>query len=34
MQWMEMIGLGLLAILMLVAFSNDVRNFILPLFGF
>lgn len=34
MQWMETIGLGLLAILMLVAFSNDVRNFILPLFGF
>lgn len=33
MQWMEVIGLGLLAILMLVAFSNDVRNFILPLFG-
>ena len=34
MRWMEMIGLGLLAILMLVAFSNDVRNFILPLLGF
>ena len=33
MQWMEMIGLGLLAILMLVAFSNDVRNFIFPLLG-
>ncbi len=34
MQWMEMIGLGILALLMLIAFSNDVRNFILPLFGF
>ena len=33
MQWMEMIGLGILAILMLIAFSNDVRNFILPLLG-
>ena len=33
MVWIERIGLGILAALMLLAFSNDVRNFILPLFG-
>jgi len=33
-EWFEKIGLGLLILLMLLAFSNDIRNFILPLFGF
>ena len=33
-EWFEKIGLGLLCLLMLLAFSNDIRNFILPLFGF
>lgn len=33
MEWFEKIGLTLLFLLMLLAFSNDVRNFILPLFG-
>ena len=33
MEWIEKIGLGILIALMLLAFSNDVRNFILPLFG-
>lgn len=32
-EWFEKIGLGLLILLMLLAFSNDFRNFILPLFG-
>ena len=29
----QKIGLGLLILLMLLAFSNDVRNFIFPLLG-
>ncbi|MCF0197506.1 MAG: RIP metalloprotease RseP [Bacteroidaceae bacterium] len=33
MEWAEKIGIGLLILLMLLAFSNDARNFILPLFG-
>lgn len=33
MAWIEKIGLGILIVLMLLAFSNDIRNFILPLFG-
>ena len=33
MAWIEKIGLGILIALMLLAFSNDIRNFILPLFG-
>ena len=33
-EWFEKIGLGLIILLMLLAFSNDIRNFILPLFGF
>ena len=33
MEWIEKIGLGIIIALMLLAFSNDVRNFILPLFG-
>lgn len=33
-EWFEKIGIGLLVLLMLLAFSNDIRNFILPLFGF
>ena len=32
-EWFEKIGIGLLCLLMLLAFSNDIRNFILPLFG-
>ena len=32
-EWFEKIGIGLLILLMLLAFSNDIRNFILPLFG-
>lgn len=32
-EWFEKIGLGLLILLMLLAFSNDIRNFILPLLG-
>ena len=34
MVWIERIGLGIIFALMLLAFSNDIRNFILPLFGF
>lgn len=33
-EWFEKIGIGLLVLLMLLAFSNDIRNFILPLLGF
>ena len=33
MEWIEKIGLGILVALMILAFSNDVRNFILPFFG-
>lgn len=33
MEWIERIGLFILVALMILAFSNDVRNFILPLFG-
>ena len=33
MEWFEKIGLGILCLLMLLALSNDVRNFILPIFG-
>lgn len=33
MEWIERIGIGLLIALMLLAFSNDVRNFILPHIG-
>ncbi len=33
MEWIERIGVGLLLLLMLLAISNDVRNFIFPLFG-
>jgi regulator of sigma E protease len=33
MAWIERIGLGILMALMLLAISNDFRNFILPLFG-
>ena len=33
MEWIEKIGIGILIALMVLAFSNDVRNFILPLFG-
>lgn len=33
MEWIERIGIGLLVALMLLAMSNDIRNFILPLFG-
>ena len=33
MAWIEKIGLGILIVLMLLATSNDIRNFILPLFG-
>lgn len=32
MEWTERIGLFLLLALMVLAFSNDIRNFILPLF--
>lgn len=32
-EWFEKIGMGILILLMLLAMSNDVRNFILPLFG-
>ena len=34
MAVIEKIGLGIIIALMLLAFSNDIRNFILPLFGF
>lgn len=34
MEWIEKIGLGIILALMILAFSNDIRNFILPLFGF
>ena len=34
MEWIEKIGIGIIIALMLLAMSNDVRNFILPLFGF
>ena len=33
MEWAERVGLFILCALMLLAFSNDIRNFILPLFG-
>lgn len=33
MEWIEKIGIGIIVALMLLAFSNDIRNFILPLFG-
>lgn len=33
MEWIEKIGLGILIALMVLAFSNDVRNFVLPIFG-
>ena len=33
MEWIEKIGLGILIALMILAFSNDIRNFVLPLFG-
>ena len=33
MEWIEKIGLGILIALMVLAFSNDIRNFVLPLFG-
>ena len=32
-EWFEKIGLGLIILLMVLAFSNDIRNFILPMFG-
>lgn len=32
-EWFEKIGMGILILLMLLAMSNDVRNYILPLFG-
>ena len=33
MEWIEKIGIGIIIALMLLALSNDIRNFILPLFG-
>ena len=33
MEWIEKIGLFIILALMILAMSNDVRNFILPLFG-
>ena len=33
MEWIEKIGIGIIIALMVLALSNDVRNFILPLFG-
>lgn len=33
MIWIERIGLGIIMALMLLAISNDFRNFILPIFG-
>ena len=33
MEWIEKIGIGILLLLMVLAMSNDVRNFILPLLG-
>ena len=33
MEWIEKIGIFILIALMVLALSNDVRNFILPLFG-
>ena len=33
MEWFERIGIGILCLLMLLAFSNDIRNFVLPMFG-
>lgn len=33
MEWIERIGLFIIGALMILAFSNDIRNFILPLFG-
>ena len=33
MEWIEKIGLFIILALMILALSNDVRNFILPLFG-
>lgn len=33
LEWAEKVGIALILMLMLLAFSNDARNFILPLFG-
>ena len=33
MEWAERVGIFILCALMLLAFSNDIRNFILPIFG-
>ena len=33
MEWIEKIGIGIILALMILAMSNDIRNFILPLFG-
>jgi len=33
MEWIERIGMFIIFGLMLLAFSNDIRNFILPIFG-
>ena len=33
MEWAEKVGIAVILMLMLLAFSNDARNFILPLFG-
>ena len=33
MEWIEKIGIFIIIALMVLALSNDVRNFILPLFG-
>lgn len=33
LEWAEKVGIVLILLLMLLAFSNDARNFILPLFG-
>ena len=33
MEWAEKVGIFILCALMLLAFSNDIRNFVLPLFG-
>ena len=32
MEWIEKIGIGIILALMVLAMSNDIRNFILPLF--
>ena len=33
MEWIERVGIFILFALMLLAFSNDIRNFVLPIFG-